>query len=71
MRESLGMTPNIMDEIAAGKLSGVLAWLRENVHQHGSRYDAMALVQKVTGEALNPDYYMAYLNKKYGEIYGL
>ncbi len=63
--------PNTLDEIAKGDLSGVLAWLRENVHQHGSRYDAMDLVQRVTGEPLNPDYYMDYLNEKYREIYSI
>lgn len=63
--------PNTLDEIAKGDLSGVLTWLRENIHQHGSRYDAMDLVQRVTGEPLNPDYYMSYLNEKYRDIYGI
>ena len=63
--------PNTLDDFAKGDLSGVLAWLRENVHQHGSRYDAMDLVQRVTGEPLNPDYYMSYLNEKYREIYSI
>ena len=63
--------PNTMDEIASGNLANILAWLRENVHQHGSRYDAMDLVRRVTGEPLNPDYYMNYLTEKYSEIYEL
>jgi carboxypeptidase Taq len=63
--------PNIPDEMAAGKLETILAWLRENVHRHSSRYSAQELVKKVTGEGINPDHYMNYLTKKYTEIYGI
>ena len=63
--------PNTIDEIASGNLANILAWLREKVHQHGSRYDSMELVKRVTGEPLNPDYYMNYLTEKYSEIYEL
>lgn len=63
--------PNTPDEIAAGNLGNILAWLRTNVHQYGSRYDGTELVRKVTGEGINPDYYMDYLTKKYSEVYDL
>ncbi|MFZ3071514.1 MAG: carboxypeptidase M32 [Anaerolineaceae bacterium] len=63
--------PNIPDEMAAGNFSTILGWLRENVHRHASRYDPQELIRRVTGEAINPDPYLRYLNKKYNEIYHL
>lgn len=69
--QMLSDLPNIPDEMAAGKLDSILTWLRENVHRHSSRYTAQELVRKVTGEGINPDYYMNYLTKKYTEIYDL
>ncbi len=63
--------PNIPDEIAQGKFSTILAWLRENVHQYGARYDPQELIIKITGSRINAEPYLRYLNKKYREIYSL
>ena len=63
--------PEIPQEMRSGQLGTILGWLRENIHQHGSRYDSLDLVQRVTGEPLNPDYYMNYLTQKYSDIYQL
>lgn len=63
--------PNIPDEIAQGKFSTILAWLRENVHQYGARYDPQELIIKITGSRINAEPYLRYLNKKYREIYNL
>jgi carboxypeptidase Taq len=52
-------------------IKDVLAWLRKNIHCHGSVYPANELCRLVTGEPLNPGYFMDYLENKYGEIYGL
>ncbi len=57
------------DQIASGQLSGLLGWLRENIHRHGSLYRSEALCHKVTGEHLNFKYFMAYVKEKYGGIY--
>jgi len=32
---------------------------------------APELVEKVTGEAPNPDYLVSYLERKYAEVYGI
>lgn len=61
--------PGIPEQMATGHFETILGWLRENIHQHGSRYDSMDLVQRVTGERLNADYYIEYLTGKYKEIY--
>ena len=58
-------------DIARGEFSGLLKWLRENVHQHGRKFTPTELLQRVTGGPLNSFPYTAYLQRKYSEIYGL
>ena len=58
-------------QIRRGELSGLLGWVRENIHSRGSRLTASELVQEVTGEPLRVDYLMEYLEGKYRPLYGL
>jgi carboxypeptidase Taq len=62
--------PDLSDQIASGDMSGLLDWLRTNIHQHGARYRARELGEKVTGQPLSHKPLMDYMNKKFGEIYG-
>jgi carboxypeptidase Taq len=59
------------DQIRKGDFSGLLDWLRNNIHRHGQKYEPQALVEKVTGSRITPEPYVRYLTKKYSEIYGL
>lgn len=54
-----------------GELGTILVWLRENIHQYGSLYFPRELVKKVTGEELNPKYFLDYIKDKYQKIYNL
>lgn len=63
--------PNIPDEIAQGKMSSVLQWMRDNIHQYGTKYEPQELVMRVTGSKIDPDPYVRYLTEKYTEIYNL
>jgi carboxypeptidase Taq len=63
--------PNVEDEIRRGEFGSLLAWLREKIHRHGSKFMPQELIQRVTGSRIDPAAYMRYLNGKYGEIYGL
>ncbi|HEX9077456.1 MAG TPA: carboxypeptidase M32 [Anaerolineae bacterium] len=63
--------PSIPDRIAQGEFSDLLGWLGEKVHQHGRKYTLNELAIRVTGEPLQSRSYLAYLKRKYGEIYGL
>ena len=63
--------PNLTDQIEAGKFDELLGWLRKNIHRHGAKFEPQELVKRVTGTAIRPEPYMAYLRKKYSEIYGL
>jgi len=61
--------PGLEDEIGKGNLQVVLSWLREKIHRHGRVYPATKLCMEVTGETLDPDYFMKYLEGKYQDIY--
>ncbi len=63
--------PDLEEQIAAGNMLGLLAWLRENIHQYGQLYTAEELCVKISGEPLNFQYFMDYARAKYGDIYGL
>lgn len=57
--------------LSKGRLGAVLSWLRENIHQYGSLYRPDELIVKVTGEPLNPRYFLDYLKEKYSAIYAV
>jgi len=54
-----------------GDFDPIREWLREQVHQHGSRYTTDELVEKATGEPYTADYFLDYVNSKYGSLYDL
>ena len=58
-------------ELQKGNLLPIKGWLDQNIHQYGSLYYPDELMKKVTGESLNPKYFIDYLMKKYSSIYDL
>ncbi len=58
-------------DIGRGDFSGLLAWLRAEVHQFGRMYEPQDLVRRATGTRIDPAPYLRYLERKFGEIYGL
>ena len=62
--------PGLTEDFRNGDFSRLLKWLRTNIHQHGQRYRATSLCERVTGKPLSHRPLMDYMNKKYGEIYG-
>lgn len=63
--------PEIEDEMAQGKFATLYGWLRENIYQHGRKFTADELVERITGGRVQIAPYIAYLNRKYSEIYQL
>ena len=57
--------------VEKGDLGHILSWLRTNIHQHGSLYWPKELCRKITGEELNPKYFLEYIKNKYYKIYDL
>lgn len=56
---------------ARGDFAPQLAWLREKIHGHGSRFTPRDLIRRATGREPDPAFLLAYLEGKYGELYGL
>lgn len=66
MRKDLDNIESLMEE---GQFGSILRWLRDNIHRYGSIYTADELCNRVTGESLNPAYFIRYLEDKYSLIY--
>ncbi len=60
---------NIEKNISKGNFGEILSWLRTNIHSYGSAYSAEELCKKITGEKLNPEYFLKYIDDKYKKIY--
>ncbi|MFQ5400275.1 MAG: carboxypeptidase M32 [Anaerolineae bacterium] len=63
--------PAIEEEMAEGKTTALLSWLRENIHQHGRKFTPSELVQRVTGKPLSHHAFIKYVTAKFSDIYGL
>jgi carboxypeptidase Taq len=63
--------PNLDDLTRQGDFEKLLTWLNDKVHAHGSKYFPQDLVQRITGEKINGDAYIRYLNDKFSGIYGV
>jgi len=56
---------DIPELLKSGNLGTILSWLRTNIHQYGSLYWPDELIKRVTGEELNPRYFLDYLKQKF------
>ncbi len=69
--QALKAHPEIPSQMSQGKFDTLHSWLVENVYQHGCKFTANELIEKVTGGPLTIEPYIAYLKTKYGELYKL
>jgi len=67
---ALADEPAIGAGLESGDYQPLRGWLAHHVHQHGRRYGRDELLTMATGRALDPKPYIAYLGRKYGEVYG-
>ena len=63
--------PNLSEDFKIGNYSNLLTYLRQNLHQYGRIYKPLDMLKKITGEDLNPDYFIYYLEKKFYPIYNV
>jgi len=57
--------------VAAGKFGPLKEWLQENIYNMGCRLEPSQLLQKITGESLQTEPFLNYLETKYRELYKL
>jgi carboxypeptidase Taq len=63
--------PEITREMEAGEFGTLHRWLVDNIYQHGSKFTASELLERITGGQLDIEPYIRYLKEKYGELYEL
>ena len=61
---------DVWGPVSRGDLSGVSAWLGEKIHRYGGLMEPADVVKNACGE-FDPTVFADYLEKKYGELYGL
>jgi carboxypeptidase Taq len=64
--------PDLPAQIESGEFAGLREWLRDHLHRHGRKFTPKETLQKVVGtDRVDVGPYVAYLRRKYGDIYGL
>lgn len=66
---ALKFDPEIPVEIEQGNFSLLHNWLKENIYQHGRKYNATEIMQRVTGSPLSIQPFIRYIRQKYGNFY--
>ncbi len=64
-------TPRIVDELEEGKTEALLGWLGKHIHQHGRKLTPAELVERATGRPLSHEPFIAYVTRKFGDVYDL
>jgi carboxypeptidase Taq len=62
---ALAANPSLPSDLARGELGALLGFAREHVHQHGSRFDTNAILERATGRGLDVDALLAHLRRRY------
>ncbi len=57
--------PDVETQIALGEFSGLMGWLRDNIHRQGARVTAQELLENATGKPLTATSALRYLESKY------
>lgn len=61
----------IDDLIVSGEFKTISGWLKEKVWKYGMRHTSEKIIEMASGEPPSSSYFVGYLRKKYGRIYGL
>lgn len=63
--------PHFSELLEKGEIEPIRHWLTDKVHRFGKTKKPLEIIFDATGEGLNADYLIAYLNEKYKVIYQL
>ena len=58
------------EQFEGGEFGHLREWLGEHVHRHGRAFSPQELLQRVTGSGIDAAPYLAYLERKLGELFG-
>ena len=68
---TMGKEFDVFGAVAKGELHRVADWLTERVFSIATMTTPDEWIRAITGESLNVDYYLDYLEKKYSALYGI
>lgn len=63
--------PDLDDRVARGDLAPLIDWLRTHIHREGSLYAPVTLIENACGHPPTEAPLLAYLEKKFTDLYGL
>ncbi|MBY6087652.1 carboxypeptidase M32 [Priestia flexa] len=63
--------PDYDELLETGDVKAITNWLTYHIHQYGKTKKPLEILHDVTGEGLNVNYLIDYLEKKYTEVYSL
>jgi carboxypeptidase Taq len=63
--------PNFDKLVEDGQLKTIKEWLTNNIHQYGKLKKPLEILHDVTGEGLNAEHLISYLEEKYRSVYRL
>lgn len=67
----LGDLPNFDKLLEAGNIEPIRTWLNEKIHRYGKSKKPLEILKQTTGEGLNVQYLIKYLEDKYKDVYKL
>jgi len=70
-KAALQAHPEIPAEMERGEFGTLHGWLKESIYQHGRKFTASELAERVTGGPMRIEPYLHYLRTKYRELYTL
>lgn len=63
--------PRLEDDLARGDARPAVAWLRESVQRHGGLMEPRAVIERAAGRPVSEEPLLAYLDAKFGALYGV
>lgn len=57
--------PELEADFSNGNFTRLLGWFRKNVHSWGSYYSTETLLEESTGHALDPEFFISHLRRRY------
>jgi carboxypeptidase Taq len=71
MEHQLGGKAKLDTLIRQADFAPILQWLRNHIHQYGKMKTATELLKDIAGAGLDAEPFLAYLETKYQDVYGL
>ena len=70
--QTLQDIPDLPQQFTCGEFGALLEWFSDKIHRHGRKFTTNELIKRVTGDdGLEAGPYLAYIEQKFSEIYGL